>query len=242
MSREKENITFKFKFSFQNGTSQDFVITLDGRTLKLIAPQIPNPPMWTQLEYNKCPNCPLDSFKHPHCPIALNIVGVVDYFKDLVSYEKTYLTIESGQRTFISEVSLQEAIKSLVGIYMVTSGCPIMDHLRPMMQNYVPFPTMEESVYRLISMYVLAQLLLFRSGKRADWDLTKLLSICTDVQLINRSFFKRLRALKLKDASLNALVALDSVAAYTASFLEENNFDEFKTMFMPYFEEGNKNK
>jgi hypothetical protein len=48
--------------------------------------------------------------------------------------------------------------------------------------------------------------------------------------------------LKLKDASLNALVALDSVAAYTASFLEENNFDEFKTMFMPYFEEGNKNK
>lgn len=237
---QKENITFKFKFSFQNGTSQDFKVTLDGRSLKLIAPPVSNPPMWTQLEYNKCPNCPLDPTKNPHCPIALNIVDVVNYFKDLVSYEKTYLTIENGQRTFIGTVSLQEAIKSLVGIYMVTSGCPIMDHLRPMMQNYVPFPSMDESVYRLISMYVLAQLLLFRSGKKADWDLTKLLSICNDVQLVNRSFFKRLRALKLKDASLNALVALDSVAAYTASFLEENNLDEFKMMFLPYLEEGNK--
>jgi hypothetical protein len=240
--KEKENIVFKFKFSFENGTSQDFTLTLDGRTLKLIAPPVANPPMWTQLEYNKCPNCPLDSYKNPHCPIALNIVGVVDYFKDLVSYEKTYLTIECGQRTFIGKVSLQEAIKSLVGIYMITSGCPIMDHLRPMMQNFVPFPTMEESVYRLISMYALSQLLRFRSGKRADWDLTKLLSICNDVQVINRSFFKRLRALKLKDASLNALVALDSVAAYTASFLEENNFEEFKMKFLSYLEEGNKDK
>jgi Domain of unknown function (DUF6901) len=240
--KERENIVFKFKFSFQNGTSQDFTITLDGRTLKLIAPPVSSPPMWTQLEYNKCPNCPLDSLKHPHCPIALNLVDIVDYFKDLVSYEKTYLTIETGQRTFIGKVSLQEAIKSLVGIYMVTSGCPVMDHLRPMMQNYVPFPTMDESVYRLISMYVMAQLIRFRSGKRADWDLEKLLSICNDVQIINRSFFKRLRALKLKDASLNALVALDSIAAYTASFLEENNFGEFKAMFAPYLEEDNKNK
>ena len=93
------------------------------------------------------PELPPGRKKHPQCPIAANLVEVVNFFKDLVSYEKTYMMIESGNRNFIGKVSLQEGIKSLVGVYMVTSGCPVMDHLRPMLRVHLPFPNMEESVY-----------------------------------------------------------------------------------------------
>ncbi len=237
MTKDRENLTLKYKFSFAKGTPREFLITLDPRTLKLIAARPENPPSWTQLEYNKCPNCPLDAIKHPHCPIALSVIDVVDYFKDLVSYEKTYISIESGSRTFIGTVPLQEAIKSLVGIFMVTSGCPIMDQFRPMMRVALPFPNMEESLYRVLSMYLFAQYFLMREGKKPDWELRKLLQICNEVQIVNRSFFKRLRGLKVKDASLNALVALDSVAAYIASFLEEDNLDEIRMLFQPYLDQ-----
>ena len=238
MSKEKDNLTFRYKFSFENGVSKEFVVVLDGKTLHILAnPNPPAPADWTQLNYNKCPNCPLDEKKHPQCPIAANLVDVVNFFKDLVSYEKTYMMIESGNRNFIGKVSLQEGIKSLVGVYMVTSGCPVMDHLRPMLRVHLPFPNMEESVYRLISMYLMAQYFLFREGKKPDWELRKLLSLCNEVQTVNRSFFKRLRGLKVKDASLNALVALDSIAAYTASFLEDNNLEDMRNLFRVYLED-----
>jgi hypothetical protein len=242
MAKDSENLTIKYKFSFAQGAPREFLITLNPRNLKLIAARPENPPSWTQLEYNKCPNCPLDPMKHPQCPIALSIIDVVEFFKDLVSYEKTYISIESGSRTFIGTVPLQEAIKSLVGVFMITSGCPILDQLRPMMRTALPFPNMEESVYRLLSMYLFAQYFLMRDGKKPDWELKSLLQLCNDVQVVNRSFFKRLRTLKVKDASLNALVAIDSVAAYTASFLEEDNLDEIRMLFQPYLEQQNKQK
>src|SRR5262249_50843326 len=122
-------------------------------------------------------------------------------------------------------------------LYMVTSGCPVMDHFRPMLRVHLPFPNMEESVYRLISMYLLAQYFLSKEGRTPDWELKRLLTLCNDIQTVNRSFFKRIRSMKVKDASLNALVALDSIAAYTVSFLEENNLEDMKQLFKSYLED-----
>ena len=85
-------------------------------------------------------------------------------------------------------------------------------------------------------MYLLAQYFLYKDGRKPDWELRKLLSLCNEIQTVNRSFFKRLRGLKVKDASLNALVALDSIAAYTASFLEDNNLEDMKSLFQVYLD------
>lgn len=233
----KDHLVYRYKFSFENGSSREFVITLDRKTLQCTNDPVENPPEWTRLEHHKCPNCPLQESTHPYCPIAISLVDTVDFFKDLVSHEKTYMSIESGHRTFIGKVPLQEGIKSLISIHMVTSGCPVLDHLRPMMRINLPFPDMDESVYRLVSTYLLSQFFLMKAGKKPDWELRRLLSMCNDIQIVNRSFFKRLRTLKVKDASLNALVALDSVAAYTASFLEEENLEALKAMFEPYLDQ-----
>jgi len=237
MSSDGGTTAFRYKFSFDNGTSKEFVLNLDRKTFRLVADPLQSPPDWTLLDCNKCPNCPLNSPKTTYCPVALSVVDVVGFFKDAVSYEKTYVMIESETRTYIAKVSVQEGIKSLVSIYMVASDCPILSRLRPMLRAHLPFPTMEESIYRLVSMYLLAQYFLFREGKKADWELKDLLAICGDVQTVNRSFFKRLRGEKVKDASLNALVALDSFVAYAASFLEDNSLKDVKTLFGPYLDD-----
>jgi hypothetical protein len=242
MSKADNSLVYRYKFSFENGSAREFVITLDYKTLRCTDSPVQNPPEWARLQHNQCPNCPLNERTHPHCPIALNLVEVVNFFKDLVSYEKTYMSIESGSRTYIGKVPLQEAIKSLVGIYMVTSGCPVLDPLRPGMRIHIPFPDMDESMYRLISMYLLSQYFIYKAGGRPDWELKNLLSMCNDIQTVNRSFFRRLRALKLKDASLNALVALDSIAAYTASFLEDGSLGDLKKLFNVNLDQAGKEK
>ena len=55
---------------------------------------------------------------------------------------------------------------SLIGIYMVTSGCPIMDKLRPMARFHLPFASTEETIYRAISTYLLGQYFLEQKGKK----------------------------------------------------------------------------
>lgn len=228
-------LNFKYRFNFESGKSREFAIQLKKGDLQLVVDHSNTThPEWTKLEYNQCPNCPLKPDTHPHCPIAVNIVDIVDFFKDIISYEKTYVTIETDSRTYIGKVSVQEGIKSLIGLFMATSGCPVMDKLRPMAQTHLPFPTMEESTYRLLSMYLLAQYFIVKDGGEADWKLEKLLGICNDVQTVNRSFFKRIKQQGVRDASLNAIVALDSFATYTASSLEDNNFDEVRELFKAY--------
>src|ERR1700751_4217588 len=96
-----EVLTFRYKFNFENGVTKDFAVRLDKRTFQLLTEPKAENPDWTQLEFNKCPNCPLDPAKHKHCPIAVNIVDIIHFFKDLISYEKTYMAIENEQRTYI---------------------------------------------------------------------------------------------------------------------------------------------
>ncbi|PWT91159.1 MAG: hypothetical protein C5B54_05840 [Acidobacteria bacterium] len=239
-SKPGEVLTFRYKFNFENGVAKEFAVELDKTTLGLINQPREDHPDWTKLEFNKCPNCPLDSKVHPHCPIAINISDLIAFFKDLISYEKTYMAIETDSRTYIGKVSLQEGIKSLIGLYMVSSGCPVMDKLRPMVLIHAPFPTLRESIYKLISMYLLAQYFAKREGKEPDWSLKRLIELCNDIQVVNRSFFKRVREVKVKDASLNALVALDSFAVYTASSIEDDNLDEIRALFKAFLEEGKK--
>lgn len=235
-----EVLTFRYKFNFENGVTKEFAVRLDKRTFQLLTEPKTDHPDWTQLEFNKCSNCPLDPATHKYCPIAVNIVDIISFFKDLISYEKTYMAIENEHRTYIGKVSLQEGIKSLIGLYMVTSGCPVMDKLRPMVLIHVPFPTLRESIYKLISMYLLAQYFIGKQGKIPDWSLKKLVELCNEIQIVNRSFFKRIREQKVKDASLNAIVALDSSAVYTASSIEDDNLDEIRELFKGFLEDPNK--
>ena len=230
----RKTVSFHYKFTFPDKSVREFSLQLDEETLRLIPKETTSYPEWTQLAYRKCPNCPLTDDQHPRCPIAANLVDVVEYFKDSISHQEAEIEITTASRRYLKRTALQNGISSLIGIYMVTSGCPIMDKLRPMVKSHLPFATAEETLYRILSMYLLAQYFVYKNGQKPDWDLQQLCEIYEEVQIVNRSFCQRLSDIHVKDASLNAVVSLDSFAALTTFSLELDQLDRIKQLFHAY--------
>jgi hypothetical protein len=229
-------IAFQYRFIFGGGLERKIDIKLDKKTLNLIQTKRESYPEWTELKYFKCPNCPLDEEQHSFCPVAVNLVDLIDFFQDMISYKEVDLLVQSEERTYIKHTTLQQGISSLMGIYMVTSGCPIMEKLKPMVCYHLPFPTLKETQYRVISMYLLAQYFLHKRGKEPDWELKNLVKVYDDIRIVNKGFFQRLAQIKIRDATLNALIKLDMFAQHISFSIDRNVLDEMEYLFYSYFQ------
>jgi len=227
----------RYQFRFSNGKQQEFTVRLRHPSLDLIAEHRQELPSWARLTFHQCPNCPLDALRHSYCPIAVNLAEVIETFKDSFSIEEADVTISSEAREYHKHVPLQTGVSSLIGLYMVTSGCPIMDKLRPMASTHLPFATVEETMVRAISIYLLAQYFLQKRGKKPDWELKNLVKIYDDITRVNGAFSKRLKSISPKDASLNALFGLDCFANITAFSIQEDELNEIEALFQAYLNE-----
>jgi hypothetical protein len=225
---------FHYKFTLPNGKVKEFDLSLNRESLGLIPKKRASYPKWTQLSENKCTNCPLNESAHPRCPIAANLVDVIDFFKDALSYEEVDVEITTESRTYKKHAALQHALSSMIGIFMVTSGCPILDKLRPLVATHLPFSSMEETTYRAVSMYVFAQFFLYKKGLKPDWDLKNLSKIYEEIQTVNICFRRRLAAVHIEDAGLNAIVHLDCYARFTNMLLLEEGLDQMEQYFQGY--------
>jgi hypothetical protein len=134
-----DTIKYNYKFIFKNGEEQEFNIELDRFSLNIIQTGEKYCPKWTKLNCCKCPNCTLDERKHEFCPIAVNLEDIVDYFSIYTSSEPVEVIVTANERTYLKKVTLQQGVSSLIGIYMVTSGCPVMEKLKPMVRFHLPF-------------------------------------------------------------------------------------------------------
>jgi hypothetical protein len=227
-------ISFQYRFIFGKGLERNIDVKLDEKTLNLIQTKKASCPEWTELKFHQCPNCSLHEGLHPFCPIAKNLVDLVDFFETEMSWDKVDLIIQTGERKYMKNTTLQQGISSLLGIYMVTSECPIMAKLKPMVRYHLPFPTMKETQYRVMSMYLLAQYFLLRQGKTPDWELKNLIKIYDDIQIVNKALSQRLSHFIVKDAILNALVKLDIFAKHISSSIDNDVLDEMECLFNAY--------
>ncbi len=230
-----KTINYHYKFIFNNGIEKDFNVRLDNKTLDLVQAKREGYPEWAELKFFKCSNCPLEEDKHKFCPIAINLEDLIEFFSASLSYEEVDVSIETEERKYIKHTSLQRGLSSLLGIYMVTSGCPIMEKLKPMVRHHLPFATPEETKYRVMSMYVLAQYFLYKRGKKPDWELTNLAKIYEDIRIVNDCFCRRLSNITIRDASLNAIVHLDIFASSVTTSIEKDTLDEIELLFNAYF-------
>ncbi|MEZ0312078.1 MAG: hypothetical protein ACAI38_09895 [Myxococcota bacterium] len=204
-----EPISIAYAFTFTDGAVTRITARLDPKTLALLRTTEPSRPDWTRLEAVGCPSCPLSRQGYTHCPVAVSLVELVEKFDDRVSYDKVALTVTTTQRTYQADATLQAGLSSLTGIYMVTSGCPVMDKLRPMVRFHLPLADRTETVYRAASMFLLAQLMRARRGLDADWSLKGLEKTYRAVHMVNVHIARAIRAAATKDANANALVRLD---------------------------------
>lgn len=231
----EDPIIFHYTFRLDDGTEKTFDISLDPNTLSLIPQTQQPPPNWASITCCQCPNCPQDSAKVTHCPVAVNVADVICFFQQAISHEEVNVTIQTQDRTYSKRVPLQLGLSSLLGIYMVTSGCPILDKLKPMVRFHLPFANPEETQYRVLSMYLLAQYFVQRHGGTPDWDFSELSSIYHEIQTVNRAFCGRLHTLQGEDAVPNAIVILDSFAQGIAFNLDQTSLNKTEHLFAAYF-------
>ena len=231
-----KTVFFYYQFTFPNGHIKKFDVRLDPETLNLLDPPRGRHSEWTRLSYHQCENCPLHESQSPQCPAAANLESVLDFFKDMLSYEEVDVEITTPARTYKKHTALQMALSSLIGVYMVTSGCPILDKLRPLVRTHLPFATLEETTSRAVSMYLMVQYFLKKRGKEPDWELKNLARIYEDVKTVNKFFHKRIAKIHIQDAGLNALVHLDCYARFTNTLLLEDDLHEIEKLFSVYLD------
>jgi len=228
-----DHIKIIYEFKLNNGVEKKFNIQLDRETLAFIREQDQAPPDWARLEYQQCSNCPLNTTLTRYCPIAANLAAIVPEFSDVTGPDRATVGVIVKERAYLKECSMQEGLSPLLGIIMSTSGCPIMEPLKPMVRYHLPFASLDETVFRMISMYLTAQFLRGRSGKKPEWTLDGLSRIYGEVKKLNKDFGVRMRAAAKSDANIHALVKLN-VFAVMVPLEAEKTLKEITTSFSSY--------
>ena len=212
MDQNTETTYINYHFVFEDKSEAHFPINLQLNTLKYFPQNNRQHAFWTDLEFNQCDCCQLKSDDTAYCPIAVNLEDIIATFKNRRSFEKVLLRVETPERTYEKEIPLQHGLGSLLGIIMVTSGCPTMSVLKPMVRFHLPFATIEETIFRSVSCYLLGQYFRHKKGKEPDWNLEGLAQAYEDIQSINIGMTDRLRSISEEDANANAVVVLDVFA------------------------------
>jgi hypothetical protein len=216
-----DTIRFSYSFQLPNGTERTFDVHLDAGTLALVPAKGGPKPAWTKLEYFQCANCPLGDDTED-CPVAVSLATLVETFKDAVSFENTTVRVQTAERAYEKTTTLQKGLSSIIGIYMVTSDCPVMDQLRPMVRFHLPFASLEETIYRAVAMYLVAQYFRMRKRKKPDWELEHLSEIYREIAKVNDGMSERLRHASTEDANVNALTILSSQGGMVPVYLEDS--------------------
>jgi hypothetical protein len=222
-------IRIEYDFEFEDGARKSFLVDADLTSREVHYPS-PARPRWAELDFLKCEHCSLDSASHPHCPAAVSIQDLIEYFSDRLSYSRCRCTVRFNEKTVIGEKPLQDALFSLIGLRMATSVCPYLSRFRPMARFHEPFSTPFYTVYRALSFFLIEQY--FRNRKRGRWefDLDDLKEFYANINRVNNKMSRRLREAEVMDAAPNSITIL-SVFGTSMTVLFEEYLKTLETLF-----------
>lgn len=229
-----KTIVIRYAFRMPDNSHEDFKLELNPISLELTGNIPQRLPRWTELDFHQCPNCPLDVTSHPHCPLAANIVNIVQRFDSLISYDKIRVDVITEERRITQHTTAQKGISSMMGLVIATCGCSHTAFFKPMGRFHLPLASKEETIFRATSMYLLAQYFLKKEGKPADLELTGLTGIYHNMQVVNVAIAKRLRSATISDSSINAIVILDNYAK-SLPYAIEKSLEDLHHLFSPFF-------
>ena len=234
MENSSSEFHLKYSFNFGGNIEKSFDVNLDSKTLFILDSGNSKTPDWALLKEFKCSNCPLESSSTLYCPLAKHLAVVIEFFQNLPSFQEVTVRVESNERTTYKNTTVQIGVGSLMGIIMSCSGCPIVGKLRSLVRFHVPFAMLEETEYRVISMYVFAQYLKLLKGEETDWDLKNLKSLYENIQVVNKNIVNQLSDIEMNDTSRNAVVTLSNFAEYimwNLEGIEHLHLEEFINSF-----------
>ena len=227
----------QYRITLPDGKVEVFDLNFDSQTIDLLNNIPEKLPEWTNLEFEQCSHCPLKPDKSPHCPLAANLVNIINHFDGLMSYQNLQLEVVITNRTISKKTTAQEALSAMMGLVIPATGCPHTAYFKPMARFHLPLAGADETIYRATSMYLLAQYFLKKQGKVPDPDFKGLKKIYQNMQILNASIAERLRAASKTDSSVNALVLLDMFTMVLPIAIEES-LEEIGYLFRPYLQSG----
>jgi hypothetical protein len=218
-----------YRFSFPDGRTE----SLDAGTG--VAPS--ELPSWTELDFHQCANCPLSPQDIPRCPMAVRLVPLVALFEKVLSYDDVTAQVETEERIVTKRTSVQKVLRSLMGLLSASSDCPHIEFLKPMAHYHLPFSSREETVYRVVSTYLLAQHFRRQQGQTPDTGLEGLKAHYRALQQVNQGMAARLGAIRDErgDSSVNALVLLDLFAQSLPDSIDAD-LEELMPAFQKFLE------
>ncbi len=228
-----DTIEIKYKFECDDGAFRTFEMRIDAESLLL--KNKPRKSEWAKLKNFRCVVCPLEN--EEYCPLAVQLPDIIDFFSNIYSYQQAKITVETEERTYVKNTSVQRGLSSLLGIVMPASGCPVMAKLKPMIPFHLPFASAAETEYRVFSTYLFAQYLRYKQGLKPDWEMKNLETLYEEIGLVNRNVVKQLKKLSLRDANLNAVVILDTFTGFITMTLEDRAFEDLINFFDVYLKE-----
>ena len=222
-----EALTITYRFDLPDGSAKTLEFAFDAVDFKMLKAPPDPPPFWTELAFSRCANCPLDEKLNPHCPAALQIASTLEPLNALVSFDSVGVTVTQAERTAYAQTSAQQAMSSVIGLVMATSGCPWTDHLRPMARFHLPFASEAETVYRSIGMFLLARAI---AGSDESQGFAALEALYENLHVVNRDMSRRLGAAARTDPARNAMALLDAYTTLLPAALE-HSLDELRPLF-----------
>ena len=217
----------RYCFDLPDGSQKSLHFSFDAEDFRLSNAAPAAPPFWTALTFNQCANCPLSAADHPHCPAALQMASAIELLKTLVSYDTIGVTVTQAERTVYTQTTAQLAMSSVLGLIMATAGCPWADRFRPMARFHLPFANEAETVYRSVSMFLLAREL---AGAGRTQGFAALENLYENLHVVNRDMSRRLGAATRTDPAQNAMALLDAYATVLPAVLE-SSLEELKPLF-----------
>jgi hypothetical protein len=150
---------------------------------------------------------------------------------NVLSYDEVKMEVTTPERMVTKNTTAQRAVSSIMGLEMATSGCPRMAFLKPMARYHLPFATQEETIFRVVSTYLLEQYFRHKQAQSVDLDLENLKKIYAEIQIVNMAMTARLRATGVQDSAVNAVVLLD-IYAKMLPYSIEDSLEEIRYLFL----------
>lgn len=224
-------LVISYRFVFPNNREELIEVNIDKQTMESFFDDSVTPPDWCKLGFHQCPNCPLRTEVQPYCPLAKRLVTLIATCQNVLSYDEVKVEVTTPDRLVIKRTTAQRGVSSLMGLEMATSGCPHMSFLKPMARYHLPFATQEETIFRVVSTYLLEQYFRHKQKLNTDLELENLKKIYGEIRFVNTAMASRLRAISVKDSAVNAVVLLDIFAKMLPYSIEES-LEEIRYLFL----------
>ena len=228
-------IQYHLTLNDDNDRYERFMVTFDTETMETVRRPSGELPEWTDLSFHRCENCPLDPLQHDLCPAAVSMCDIVERLDGVQTYHKVTVQVVTEDRVYALRTEAQIAISSLLGLLLATSGCPHTAFFKPLARFHLPFASIEETLHRVVSSYLVGQYFRKQKGMESELDFDGLIEIYRQQEIVNRGMVHRLRSARLRNGSVNALVLLD-LFTKTMPDAIESSLEEIRYLYRSYLE------